>query len=684
MRRAALSMVATACLVAFPLRPGEATTVADASGRSGPLGPANAVSLDGRVGAAPGWALQPAGASPLAPVKDAAALQALAPAAAGGQYLVGQVRGSSGRVVQVSVNGALSAPITLSGVAQHFGVTAQHPDSGMDSVQIVAVGAWQPADSMQVSGLALGTSSPNVTSVQSGTREILLNGSLFIAKGYMYGNWPIGTPAPYGLDGWADNPAICQTDAALLGGAGANLIRLFQQFPDPAPAQNQTQCLDAFAANGVGVEFDLFPAAGTNPSQPTFTTTFTAQIAQQTAAWKAHPATLLWELDNEVEQNGDATATADWYGSAGHPGELDTMAQAARADDSNHLVGTGISMSGNTGCLGWMAATNAPALQFWGLHIYNTTPATSNCTLSGTTLATHAQVSAATTLPVIVDEFGVGRYSCSPGVNGGWLQWLSPVNVSWTPAYACATGSHEDQAAQANFLSTAWNDMAPYFASSSNPQGPFSGGLAWEYADQWWNTEASFFEPLPATPWTHETDGVQSCCGALPNGNGWSVPEFFSVNDATTPGDNGMRVSTLGFDALEQAWLGTTLPSLTGVSATLGGACPTATVTWTTSAAMTTQLDIGPRVVATVDGETFSDSTYYMQAVNNPALSTAHSVTLSGLIPGQDYQIAVRSFTSAGASVTTTPVDVTWMPSILPGVPASCPAPNLPPFPQLP
>jgi hypothetical protein len=73
-----------------------------------------------------------------------------------------------------------------------------------------------------------------------------------------------------------------------------------------------------------------------------------------------------------------------------------------------------------------------------------------------------------------------------------------------------------------------------------------------------------------------------------------------------------------------------------------------------------------------------------MQAVNNPTLSTTHSVTLSGLVPGQDYQIAVRSFTSAGASVTTTPVDVTWMPSILPGVPASCPAPNLPPFPQLP
>ncbi len=668
MRRIALLTAATACVALVPARGGGVVAAADAAqARTGLLGPVGAVSLDGLLhGAADGT------------------VQGTVPAAAGRQFLTGSVRGSDGRVVQVSLNGVLSAPITLSGAAQRFGVTAPHPDSGLDVIHVVPAGAWSSGDSVQASGLTLGTSAPNVTTVQSGTREMLLNGSPFIAKGFDYSNSPIGTPAPFGFDGWADHPELCQSDAVLLGGAGANLIRLFQNVTDAAPAQLETQCLDAFAANGVGVEFDLFPAGG-DPSDPDFTTVFSAQIAQQIAAWKDHPATLLWEVDNEVEQNGNATATADWYGSASQPGELDTMARAARADDSNHLVGTGISTAGTTGCLGWMGAANAPALQFWGLHIYNTHPATSSCTRSGTTLSMEAQAASATSLPIIVDEFGVGRYSCSPGASGAWLQWLSPVNVSFTPAYACTVpGSAEDQAGQATFLSNAWNDMAPYLASSSNPQGPYSGGLAWEYSDQWWNTEASVFAPLPATPWTHETDGVKSCCGALPGGSGWTAPEWFSVNDATTPGDNGIRVSTLGFDALEAAWLGTTLPSLTGVSTSLSAACPTVTVTWTTSAAMTTQLDVGPRVIDAAEGQTLSDSTYYMQAANDATLATTHSVTLSGLVPGQDYQVAVRSFTSAGASVTTTPVDVTWMPTLPPGLPLSCPAPNMPPFPQLP
>jgi hypothetical protein len=135
---------------------------------------------------------------------------------------------------------------------------------------------------------------------------------------------------------------------------------------------------------------------------------------------------------------------------------------------------------------------------------------------------------------------------------------------------------------------------------------------------------------------------------------------------------------------LEAGWLGTTLPTISGVSTANSAACPVVTVTWTTSTAMTTQLDIGPRVMAAPEGQAPSDSTYYMQAVDDGGLSTSHSVTLSGLIPGQDYQIAVRSFTSAGASVATTPVDVTWMPTVPPGLPLSCPTPNMPPFPQVP
>jgi hypothetical protein len=669
-RRAVWLAIGGVVMALLPsLSGGDAVAASVASPQVGPLGPKNAVSIDGM----------------LRPALDGT-VHGTVPAVDGTQFLVGVIRGTTGRTVQVSLNGELSAPIKLGGVAQRFGVTAPHPATALDAVEVVPVGAWQSSDSLQVSSLSLGTSSVNVTSVQPGTRLILLNGQPFTAKGYVYGNSPIGTPSPFGVDGWAFNPDECQTDAALLGGAGANVVRVFIRFPELAPTTNQTQCLDAFAANGIGVEFDLFPADGMNPGQATFMTEYSAQISKQIPSWSSSPAMLFWELDNEVEQSTPAAA-AGWYGTAsGGTGQLNTLALQAEALDGNHLVGTGISSGGPGGCLGWIASSNVPALQFWGLHLYvDAHLGTHTCTLNGTTAAEHTQATTATTVPIIVDEFGIDRYWCAPGLDGAWLQFLSPVDVSFTPTYACTVpGSHEDQADQASWLSTAWSDLSPYLASSGSPNNPFSGGLAWEYSDQWWNTEASVFNPIPGTPWTHEIAGVTACCGALSGDAGLTLPEWFSVNDAITPGDNGMRVTTLGFNALEAGWLGTTLPTISGVSTANSAACPVVTVTWTTSTAMTTQLDIGPRVMAAPEGQAPSDSTYYMQAVDDGGLSTSHSVTLSGLIPGQDYQIAVRSFTSAGASVATTPVDVTWMPTVPPGLPLSCPTPNMPPFPQVP
>ncbi|HZS14567.1 MAG TPA: fibronectin type III domain-containing protein [Candidatus Dormibacteraeota bacterium] len=688
MRRAALLIGVMPLLAITGIPTGtRAAAETPASASTGPLGPHSARDVTAALDGASGWAVQrPAAtslsAAPLVAASGAVALQGSAAAADGPQYLVGRVTGTPGRQVEVTLDGTPSAPITLHSASQAFGVTAPHPDSGTVDVAVVALGAWAPGDSLDVTGVSLGTSGPNVTSLQAGTREVLLNGQPFTAKGYVYGDSPIGTPGPFGVDGWADFPADCQTDAALLGGAGATLIRLFTAFPDPAPTQRQTQCLDAFAANGVGVEFDLFPPIGMNPGTAGFMTEFPTQIAQQISGWKDNPATLFWELENEVEGSGDSTPAA-WYGSAGNPGQLNTLAADVRADDSNHLVGTGVTSGGPGGCLGWIASSDAPELQFWGLHLYGDDAhlATRSCTLNGTTASTEATAASATTIPVMVEEFGVDRYFCTPGFGGWWVQWLLPVNVSGT-AYACATpGSFEDQADQASYLSTAWSDMSPYLSGSSNQQAPFFGGLDWEYADKWWGTEASVFDPLPATPWTHETDAVQGSVGQLPNDGGWLVPEFFSVNDALTPGDTGERVSTLGFDALEQGWLGTSLPTISAAGAALSAACPAVTVTWTTSAAMTSQVDVGPRIVQSADGQMTSDSTYYMQAVDDATAVTSHRVTLSGLIPGQDYQITVRSFTSSGESVTTTPLDVTWTPAVPPSVSTACPAPNMPPLP---
>ena len=186
----------------------------------------------------------------------------------------------------------------------------------------------------------------------------------------------------------------------------------------------------------------------------------TANITSIVTAYKNHPAILMWSLGNEWNVNHPSPyfgAFADIQ-SAAEATEL--AARQIKALDTNHPVASSfgdIHIPGLTPLLPTPGAVStqqivnaiAPSVDVWGVNIFR------GATF-GSLFAEWASVS---TKPMFIGEFGTDAFNQMTG------------NV--------------DQAQQAAFTAGLWDEIAGNLASHS-PPGASSGGLIFEWNDEWW------------------------------------------------------------------------------------------------------------------------------------------------------------------------------------------------------
>ncbi len=573
---------------------------------------------------------------------------------AGKWFLTGEVMGSLHRTAQLTANGASSSPLQLDSVWQRVGLSITQPTPGPLRIDVLPTGAWRGGDSISVANLRLAPSTPSVTTVQSGTRIIDVNGQPFNAKGFVY--WP----APIGEDlvvqSWAD-PTQCQQDARLLGGAGATLLRIPMEYATPILLSNYIACLDSFAANGIGVLWAINAPYGqekpVSTGQPTLQQTVDAPvnstalfplyeqwIQQVVNDFGSHPATYFYHVNNEADGSVDGTcSTRDlWLGHQSptpQVGLADQLLAYTKSLDPNHLVTTvigGCSDQVNSGTPQGLATFDLPHLDFWGINDYGVGSYQPQSFYDNLKLDPR---------PVIFTEFGEDRYSCrAPSLVGFVCQ-------SGYPYY-----SGEDQVSQGNWDTKAWNAIASNLATSSNPQGAVDGGLDFMYSDLWWyglpfvGFVTVEHDTIGSTPWPSD-DGVQNF-------------KWWGVSAALLPGATQQRGTSLGFDAFADQW-STPAPTISNVQVAVSrdattGTC-TATVSWTTSAPTIGQLLAGVDLeIGNDGGDMVFDNTLFQDAGDDTVASTTHSFSVGNITDQESYKFQPRSFTSTGASRTVAPI----------------------------
>ncbi|HZS14588.1 MAG TPA: hypothetical protein VFC09_08335 [Candidatus Dormibacteraeota bacterium] len=576
---------------------------------------------------------------------------------------------AEGGVVQVRVAGAgwsaVSAPLHLGPSWQTFGVTTQVPAGGGGGTQLsiepLAGASLPPGSDVDVAGVTAGPVSPTVVTRIAGTREIAVsqNGgpaTAFDAQGYVY--WP----AQIGQNGlattWAD-PTTCQADAQLLRGAGVTLLQvpyLLAQSPTDTP---YLQCADSFWAAGIGLAWLLDEGDTVYPG-PEWVDAYQQYVQKAETAFSAHPATYLWIIGNENDsQTYGPSCFFDNVGSACPDGQGDyvqTLATESHQLDPNHLVGTKLCCD-----LAVMSASDAPALDFWGIDSYQ---------LSSFGSLFSFYVNQDPTRPVLMTEFGNTRTACF-GASSYSVQSSGRVYD-----YACPPGSHEDPADQATGNAGLWQDILNNEATPSNPNGAVFGGTTFLYSDLWWYEFNDPFTPV-GTDRTHEFD-AWNIIGSYPPGNFWAWEWAGSTYAQDTALAGEPRVTTSAFGQVEQLWSpAVTYPTVSNLVVTPGD-CQL-TVTWTTPVDATSRVDDGAVQIVTLpdlsrvgQNDVWQDNTDYSQFTDSPALTTSHSVTVTGLSSATTYRLVARGSDSVGRTAASAPVEATT-------TSASCPLAAPPP-----
>lgn len=569
----------------------------------------------------------------------------------GAWFLTGWMRGATDRRAAGRAGDATSAPVTLDGTWQAFGVTTRSAEARNLTAEIVPDGTWTVGESLVIDTVRVSAATPRRVTVQPGTRVIEVDGTPFTVKGPNYNYSRIGSD-PF-VGGWAVDPALCQSDATLLRSAGVNTIRIWGSYPADPPEQNRIACLDAFAANGIGVLWLIRgPGLQHDPtrSDPVlFQELFAADIRAYVDDYAWHPATLFWSVNNEVEVNSTPEGQKLWFGTKnGERGMLDVLAEQILEADPAHLVGTAISDRCWEG-YGTMLNANVPHLQYWGLNLYPNPPENlSTKTCGGVPFYEKLNEDPR---PKFLNEFGVDRYHCLPGTRTK-TNPTNPSSPSWI--FTCRPGSGEDQASAADWVGRIWDTISPQFATPANPSGALSGGLQFKWSDDWWGTLAGF-DPVQ-TNHTHEVSGVVGG-GVMGPIDRVQNGEWIGIVHAADEGVTTPRVSTLVLDELATRWRGPG-PVLTDVALQPLPGCG-ARVTWTTPEPATSELNAGVReLVANANGEIFSDSTRFRRVASEAALVTQHEVELTGLVSGVEHHIVPRSFAADGDGATVAPLSL--------------------------
>lgn len=268
-------------------------------------------------------------------------------------------------------------------------------------------------------------------------------------------------PQPYRIQGLAWSPASVETTAAyssrrqafldwhatdlgLLRGAAANTVYVFLDFGlDPADYQ---PVLDSAYANDIMVVMTVDEDGNANQSR--------AQAI--VAAYKAHPAILMWAIGNEWNINLYHSHYTTVLEAAQ---ATESLAQLIQSWDATHPVASiygDINISGQSPATAEIVNTLCPSVDVWGLNIYR----------GQGFFSLFEEWAALTAKPMFLSEFGIDSFHT-------------------TQYYPNPIAGYRDEAEQAAWIHDLWVDLEAEL-SAVNSTRVCLGGTAFSFVDEWW------------------------------------------------------------------------------------------------------------------------------------------------------------------------------------------------------
>lgn len=559
---------------------------------------------------------------------------------------------SSEQVVQAVVTDVAtgrrttSAPVHLTPWWQTVAVSAMTSGGPLRVAleEIAGGGVWSPGDRYLVDVVDLRASTP--TPVNTAGRQLMVDGTPFVMKGYVYMAAPPGGFA--NLLTWNTNPAQCQSDAQLLQAAGVNTLRIWYQEAGYEPTSYQ-QCMDAFHGAGIKLMWLIQPPGGlqTQEDDPAYVEAYWEHLRLAVERVKGHPATMGYNIGNEMKRT--VAESNGWFP------QVDELARRVKQIDPLHVTTTtmndpqffGFAGPGGDG----VGPADAPNLDLWGLNHYGTA--------EGLSAAVWDRIVAQDpTRPVWISEFGTDRYRCNQDFANGGI-----FNPLWL--VLCGEGSGEDQAPQAQWNAAQWEDIAANL-SADDPDAAVVGGTLFMWSDVWWFAFPIFTGGV-TSPVTHEVQGLSRTNPVNGEPNHFVrahfpdqhfEPEWIGSTLNLTPEAPGPRVTSLSYDRMSTLYTGVPGPAIT-VPQVEVGAC-SATLSWSSDVPTFARADYGRTVVVLgPDNLHMADNFLADHWSQDAEASTVHEIVLTGLVPGQDYRAHVRGFDDFGRSGTQPPVEFT-------------------------
>lgn len=266
-------------------------------------------------------------------------------------------------------------------------------------------------------------------------RTVKKNNALVNWRGWTYSNIAQQNGAGYA---WTIEKKQIRYDMEDISSGGSNAIKVFY---DGYDANNYNGALDEAYRNGIGVWMNFFVTYNSDYSVATGSANRNSQIsafATMVANLKNHPAIIGFIFGSENNYNLGITSKADWYSL------VDAAIVSGKSNDNgNHLFTT------SNGEIADIATYDSavPHLDIWGATLYR-----------GTTFSTlSSDVTAATTRPLLITEYGFDRYNSTvPG---------------------------EDESGQAT------RNLA--LSKEAEGYAVIVGHLIFEFADEWWKMTAN-------------------------------------------------------------------------------------------------------------------------------------------------------------------------------------------------
>jgi hypothetical protein len=261
-------------------------------------------------------------------------------------------------------------------------------------------------------------------------RKVFVDGKQFFMKGINY------NPIPAGYGRWDIDPFLSKDlvdrDIANLVKLKVNTVRIIHIYS--SNPESKLYLLDRLYENGIYAVLGFFPQAKewTNPAFRQDCKDQTKKIVQ---AYKDHPATLMWLFANELNLPSKGNTTASFS----LVKEVRNMIHEIEGPDNWHPLVTTLADYKLVEHLQQFS----DSVDAWGIQSYRG--------FSFGSLFT--QVSGATSLPVVMMEYGIDSYD--------------------------TTKNKEDQDVQAKAARMLYKEVV-------DNKNVFSGAFIFQYADAWW------------------------------------------------------------------------------------------------------------------------------------------------------------------------------------------------------